>query len=147
MRLFHDDARIAESGWIWVFGSCSTGIHAIGDAKIAKHNFGAAYGVAEGRHRSCYAIPVVGRAQAPLSLETVAAGIDRFLLHARAHPRERFFVTRVGCVDKSHPDEAIAPLFAQAPMNCSFPSRWRPLLDSTETAINAYGEGSTHHDR
>jgi hypothetical protein len=47
------------------------------------------------------------------------------MIHARANPETRFFVSAVGCGLGGYTEEEIAPLFADAPENCDLPPGWR----------------------
>jgi hypothetical protein len=51
--------------------------------------------------------------------------VDTFVNFATDHPDMLFFVTRIGCGLAGYHDEDIAPLFAEAPMNCDLPEGWR----------------------
>lgn len=136
-RVFHPDGTLPTDGEIFVFGSNLAGRHGKGSALTAREQFGAIYGQGEGLQGQSYGIPTKdGRPGTPpladpaatLSLEDVKAGIERFLEFARSRPDLKFFVVRVGCSLAVHKDEDIAPLFAKAPANCSFPDTWKPWL-------------------
>lgn len=129
MKLFHNEGRTAESGWVWVFGSNASGIHAVGDARTAKNNFGALYGVSEGRVGNSYAIPTRDRHLSNYSVVDLREKIETFFEHARSSPRERFFVTKIGCGPGGLPSELVAPMFLNAPVNCSFSNDWKPFLE------------------
>ncbi|MBQ0917021.1 hypothetical protein KBW71_01070 [Hydrogenophaga aromaticivorans] len=122
---FHPDNTTPKGdGWIWVFGSNLAGRHGKGAAKVAKVNFGAAYGVGRGRTGLAYAIPTKDAHLQVLSLSNVELTVAEFLRYASTHPELRFFVTRVGCGLAGFTDDQIGPLFAVAPMNCSLPIEW-----------------------
>lgn len=122
---FHRDNTIPTGEWIWVFGSNEKGNHGKGAAKVARVNFRAEYGVGRGATGQAYAIPTKDKALQTLPLETIGPAVKEFLAYASAHPKLSFFVTRVGCVLAGYTDAQIAPLFAQAPGNCSLPDEWR----------------------
>ena len=135
MRIFHNEGRIAQSGWVWVFGSNVTGIHAAGEARMAKNNFGAVYGVSEGRMRDSYAIPVKSKNLQSLPIPTLQDNVARFFEHVKSCPRERFYITKVGCGTGEYKDELVAPLFMDAPPNCSFSADWKHHLERLACAV------------
>jgi hypothetical protein len=63
-----------------------------------------------------------------LSLSQIAGYVTPFLDYAGEHPEETFWVTRIGCGIAGNTDTEIAPLFADAPPNCSLPDTWRSIL-------------------
>lgn len=131
---FHAGNVIPRGEWIWVFGSDLAGSHRKGYAKIAHVNFRARYGCGEGATGRAYAIPISDAHMQPLSLDQIAAGIARFIEHARAHPKESFFVNPVACDGAGFSDAQIEPLFAGAPGNCSLPIQWRAYTSKPATA-------------
>lgn len=134
-RQFHADGSGPHASQIFVFGSNLSGIHGGGAARAAHQHYGAEWGVAEGRTGQCYAIPTVkAHIAGPLDLETIRAGIERFLHHAATHPEDSFLVTRVGCVLAGHSDADIAPMFRDAPLNCSLPLVWREYVTEEASA-------------
>ncbi|MBT9467104.1 hypothetical protein [Hydrogenophaga sp.] len=129
-RKFHTDGAQPSPGQIFVFGSNLSGIHAGGAARAAHLNYGAEWGVGEGRTGECYALPTVQAGLiGPLALDAVQLTVGMFLHHAATHPEDTFLVTRVGCGIAGHADEEIAPLFRDAPLNCSLPDTWREFVD------------------
>ena len=145
-RRFHPDKSLPQNGEVFVFGSNLAGRHGKGSALVAKERFGAKYGVAKGRQGQSYAIPTKdGRPGTPaladpratLPLPVIRVEIDRFIQYASMHPQEQFFVVRVGCSLAAHSDADIAPLFATAPENCSFPENWRPWLSEGLSATDS----------
>lgn len=128
MATFHQDHTIPKGDWIFVFGSNEGGRHGQGAARIARVNFRAEYGCGRGRTGNAYAIPTKDRHLKILPLPAIAAAIVEFLDYARANPKLRFFITRVGCVLAGYDDALIAPLFAQSPENCSLPEPWRQFI-------------------
>ena len=137
---FHPD-NIIPSGddWIWVFGSNLKGRHGKGAAKVAHVSFGARYGVGFGPTGRAYAIPTKAlptmEPHHVLPMADIAAHITRFLEYARANPDKRFFVTAVGTGLSGIPDAEIAPLFAEAPANCSFPQQWSGFIEQPDPAL------------
>lgn len=131
VRQYHPDNTIphAREGCHWVFGSNEAGRHGRGAAKVARVNFGAAYGVGRGPTGQSYAIPTKDRHLVELPFEQVQKNIADFLDYARTKPKLSFFVTRIGCVLAKFDDRDIAPLFADAPLNCILPENWEQLLE------------------
>jgi hypothetical protein len=115
---------------IFVFGSNLAGRHGAGAALHARRNYGAIYGQGEGFQGSSYAIPTKdGRHRYPplsdpsqtLPLPVIASGVARFLDFARAHPELKFQVARIGCGLAGYVPAQIAPMFKDAPANCTLP--------------------------
>ena len=77
---------------IFVFGSNIEGMHMGGAARVAYEKFGAEWGVGDGPTGRCYAIPTMHG-----GLEDIRPYAKKFIAYAKAHPMERFLLTRVGC--------------------------------------------------
>lgn len=142
-RKFHPDGTLPQNGEVFVFGSNLAGRHGKGSALIARKSYGARYGIGRGRMGQSFAIPTKdGRPGTPpltstratLRLEDIAQSVKDFIGYASEHPEENFFVVRLGCSLAAHTDADIAPLFAAAPDNCSFPNVWMPWLAGTVVA-------------
>lgn len=150
-RPFHPEGSAPASDEVFVFGSNLAGRHGAGAAAFARDNCGAIRGQGEGRMGACYAIPTKdGRnnqdlklPEATRSLSEIAAAVDRFIEYAQANPETKFKVTRLGCVLAGHENKDIAPLFAKAPGNCSFPDTWKPWLGPMRTADAKLEEGDS----
>lgn len=128
-RTYHQDGTGPALSQVFVFGSNLSGLHAGGAARAAADLYGAQTGVAEGPTGRSYAIPTVQAGfNGALSLAEIKAAVVRFLAYAYAHPEQRFLVTRIGCGIAGHRDADIAPMFADAPCNCSLPDAWSPYL-------------------
>lgn len=125
---FHAEGHYPKDGEIFVFGANLLGIHSIGDARVARNNFGALRGLSEGPSGSSYAIPVRDAALCNLSREAVTQAVERFIDYAKAHPCSRFFVTKVGGGFGGMAEEAAASMFLGSPDNCSFSSDWMAHL-------------------
>ena len=110
---------------IFVFGSNRAGRHGKGAALTALQKHGAIYGQGEGRQGDSYAIPTKGLTLEPLSVYAINLSVVRFLVYATAHPELTFQVTRIGCGLAGYTDAQIAPMFADAPVNCQLPEGWR----------------------
>lgn len=143
-RTFHRDGSQPNARQVFVFGSNLSGIHGAGAAKAAHQFYGALWGVGEGRTGRSYALPTVRHNIAgPLPLKEIQQAVARFIECASNNPETNFFVTRVGCVLAGYGDAQIAPMFRDAPLNCSLPDTWIPFFEnhasicSTADAIEA----------
>lgn len=110
---------------IFVFGSNEAGRHGKGAALTARREYGAIYGVGRGRQGNSYAIPTKDSRLATLPLEKIEVYVNEFLRYARSCDTEQFLVTRIGCGLAGYTDAQIAPMFAEAPVNCILPEGWR----------------------
>lgn len=153
-RRFHPDGSFPVNGEVFVFGSNLAGRHGKGSALTAYERFGAKRGIGRGRQGQSYAIPTKdGRPGTPAlsdpgatrALGDIRDDILSFIAYAEHHPDESFFVVRLGCVLAGYTDADIAPLFATAPANCSFPDVWKPWLagagaahQEVATAVNIW---------
>lgn len=113
---------------IFVFGSNMKGIHGAGSALYALKYRGAILGQGVGLQGQSYALATCFAPGEPLSLIDVQIRVDDFIAFAKAHPDWTFKVTQVGCGYAGHTKEQIAPMFKDAPENCSFDSAWAPFL-------------------
>lgn len=141
-RPFHEDGTLppADANMVWVFGSNLAGRHGKGAAEVARLKFGAQPGIGRGRMGQSYGIPtkqvdpafplVQGKPAKllPRSLEDIRKEIEVFIEYAKHNQNESFFVTRTGCDLAGYADKDIAPMYARAPSNCSFPEPWKPWL-------------------
>lgn len=110
---------------VFVFGSNTAGIHGAGAAKTANELYGAAWGQGEGLQGDSYAIPTKNMNLKTLPLDIIKKHVDKFLEFAWENQGLKFFVTRIGCGLAGYTDEQIAPMFAEAPLNCELPDGWR----------------------
>ena len=135
-RTYHPDGSPPADDQIFVFGSNLSGFHGGGAAKAAHHHYGAQWGVGVGPTGRCYALPTVKHhISGPLLLDDIESFIWRFLEYARANLNtQKFFVTRVGCGLAGYEDKDIAPMFADAPANCSLPDTWAPFFTDQTTS-------------
>jgi len=136
-RRFHADGSLPQNGEVLVFGSNLAGRHGRGSALVARLKFGAIYGQGIGRQGQSYAVPTkdgrpgsfsLSDPRATLPVETIQRSVAEFIAYAKAHDTEQFLVVRLGCDLAAHDDADIAPLFVDAPSNCSFPDTWSPWL-------------------
>lgn len=121
---------------IFVFGSNLAGIHGAGAAKFAVHNHGAIMGVGFGPQGNSYGIATKDENIETLDILNVNMNILYFLMYAKVCPDLLFNVTRIGCGLAGFKDSEIAPMFANAPMNCRFSSHWAPFLKPYEVWTN-----------
>jgi hypothetical protein len=110
---------------IFVFGSNLAGRHGKGAALAARQQHGATYGVGIGRQGNAYAIPTKDAQLRTLPLDQIKQYVRGFMVYAIEHPALQFEVTRIGCGLAGYKDADIAPLFANAPINCILPEGWR----------------------
>lgn len=110
---------------IFVFGSNLEGMHAGGAARVAYEKFGAEWGVGDGPTGKCYAIPTMHG-----GLEEIRPYAKKFIEYAKAHPMNRFLLTRVGCGIAGFKDSDIAQLFEDAldVPNITYPHQWFPFM-------------------
>ena len=110
---------------IFVFGSNIEGMHMGGAARVAYEKFGAEWGVGDGPTGRCYAIPTMHD-----GLEDIRPYAKKFIAYAKAHPMERFLLTRVGCGIAGFKDSDMAQLFEDAleVPNIAYPRQWLPYM-------------------
>lgn len=110
---------------IIVFGSDLEGNHTGGVAKLAHERFGAEWGVGDGPTGRCYAIPTMFE-----SRDEIWPYVEKFIEYAKAHPMNRFLLTRVGCGNAGFRDEDIAILFEEIQdiPNITYPRKWRSVF-------------------
>lgn len=110
---------------IFVFGSNIEGEHMGGAARFAYEKFGAEWGVGDGLTRQCYAIPTMHG-----GLEDIRPYAEKFIAYAKAHPMNRFLLTRVGCGIAGFKDSDMAQLFEDVLdiPNIAYPRQWLPYM-------------------
>ncbi len=113
---------------VWVFGSNLAARHGGGAAALAERSYGASRKIAEGMSGKSYAIPTKDLEIETLPLDVIKPAVDRFIAHAKAHPKTEFFMTRIGCVLAGYTDAEIAPMFKGAPVNINFPEEWKKFI-------------------
>ena len=128
-RVTPEDITELAGNEVFVFGSNLPGIHGAGAARTARERFGAVNGVGEGLTGACYAFPTVsGPAGLPetrqLSRERLEEARDRFYQTARELPDFTFLLTKVGCGLAGYPEEDMASLFTDSPVNVVKPAGW-----------------------
>jgi hypothetical protein len=125
---FHEDGTLPTDNEVFVFGSNLAGIHGAGAARVALDNYGAILGIGSGFMGNSYAIPTKDEDIETMSLEHIYPFIDAFIQFATSSPEFSFFVTGVGCGLAGYDPSDVAPMFHNAPDNCSFPDTWRKYL-------------------
>lgn len=125
---YHKDGYKPDNE-IFVFGSNLAGVHGGGAAKEAYRNYGAIWGMGLGWHGHSYALPTKNHLIETMQLLDIAKQVGRFLRVAELNPQEKFYVTRVGCGLAGYEDAEIAPMFRDAPTNCSFAEEWKEYLE------------------
>ena len=110
---------------IFVFGSNLEGEHMGGAARFASEMFGAEWGVGDGPTGQCYAIPTMHG-----GLEDIRPYAEKFIAYAKAHPMNRFLLTRVGCGIAGFKDSDMAQLFEDVLdiPNIAYPRQWLPYM-------------------
>ena len=110
---------------IFVFGSNIEGEHMGGAARFACEKFGAEWGVGDGPTGQCYAIPTMHG-----GLEDIRPYAEKFIAYAKAHPMNRFLLTRVGCGIAGFKDSDMAQLFDDVLdiPNIAYPRQWLPYM-------------------
>lgn len=126
--LYHKDGDVPRKGEIFVFGSNLAGRHGAGAALMAAQKFGAQYGKGLGLMGQSYGIATKGMKLEVLPLDTIRKQTEEFLQFAKDHPDMEFFITRFGCGLAGYKDEQIAPFFASAMGNFSFPEQWKRFV-------------------
>lgn len=127
---YHKDHTLpTEPGAIFVFGSNRYGLHAGGAAQVAVEKFGAIDGQSTGQQGSSYAVVTADGNGMPLPLKLIRAQIDVLLDHAVLSIPTQFFITRIGCGIVGYRDDQIAPMFKNAPPNCSLPEEWKEWVE------------------
>lgn len=115
---------------VFVFGSNLAGRHGGGAAAHARAHFDAVMGRGYGWHGRSYAVPTMDVGLRTLPLRIIAGHVDRFLLTARGEPGFTFYVTAIGTGIANLTHDQVAPLFADAPLNCLLPPEWAALLST-----------------
>lgn len=110
---------------IFVFGSNLAGRHGAGAALFARKNHGAIYGRGVGLQGNSFAIPTKDKSITTLPLPRIREYVDAFIVFAKANPLMEFEVTRIGCGLAGYTDSDIAPMFKDAPKNCTLPKGWK----------------------
>ncbi|BCU08411.1 hypothetical protein Atep_30880 (plasmid) [Allochromatium tepidum] len=140
----HKDGALPLNGEIFVFGSNLAGRHGAGAARVARERFGAIPGRGIGRMGQSYALPTKDADLNVLPLEVIEEHIRSFVEYVRAHPEQRFFLTRVGCGLAGYDAREIAPLFYDlTPTQVSVPRPWKPWICTHARTYAGIGSRNT----
>ena len=101
--------NVLSSNEVFVFGSNLDGHHGGGAARTALNKFGAISGQGVGLQGQSYGIPTMHD-----GIEAIAPYVNEFIDFAIEHPKNIFYVTRIGCGIAGFKNEEIAPLFKNA---------------------------------
>ena len=113
---------------VFVFGSNEAGVHGAGAARAAYEKHGARWGKGFGHYGNSFAIPTKDMNIMTLDLMVIRKYVEAFLQYAAAHKDLTFKVTRIGCGLAGYTDQEIAPMFWEAPSNCTFDGAWLPVF-------------------
>lgn len=119
---------------IFVFGSCLSGVHRDGDAKLALE-FGALQDHAVGLVGNTYAIPVRHKNYKTLiSLDDLKKYINDLFKFAKRKSDLVFIVNDVGCNKYEYKNSDIAPLFRDFVQlnNVYLPIQWWRILSKND---------------
>lgn len=111
---------------VFVFGSNLAGRHGKGAALFAKQNYGAEYGVGQGRTGNAYALPTKDYVLKTLTLDAISRHLADFIEYAKANPQDIFMLTPVGTGLAGYSREQIYSLLKQldVPSNVLFTKEW-----------------------
>lgn len=133
-RIYHNGT--SDVSQVFVFGSNLMGDHAGGAARFALDFRGARMTQGQGfasrwdtQMVMSYALPTMAQLGVVLTLEGVRAAVTLFKVFAYVNENLTFFVTPVGCGIAGFKHEDIAPMFADAPLNCLLPKEWQAIIE------------------
>jgi hypothetical protein len=121
---------------VFVFGSNMAGLHAGGAARTALEHFGAVEGVGRGWSGQSYAIPTMNEHLQQMPLSQIQHYIDDFKIYTKNHPKNKYFLTSVGCGIAGYKVEEIAPMFKGISHNVIFPQSFRPFVEKPLPKLN-----------
>lgn len=110
---------------VFVFGSNMLGQHNGGAAYVAKNEYQAQTGVAQGPTGNCYAIPTVTENWEPMNLFFIGGFVFEFLSEAKKNPDVTYHLTPIGCGIAGYKVDDIAPMFMTAPKNVILPIEFK----------------------
>lgn len=102
---------------IFIFGSNAAGKHLGGAARQAHEDFGAEWGIGEGKTGQCYAFPTLDENMQQVTIEELEASRDRLYQYAQANPELTFLLTAVGSGIAGFSLETIRKIFDVVPHN------------------------------
>jgi len=141
---------------VFVFGSNLMGIHGKGAAKVAHKQYGAEWGVGEGRTGNAYALPTKDYLLQTRPVKLINESVEKFMEHAwtcclYGFVDTEFQVTQVGYepqaaiaqgakglagFDKS----VIAPMFKGSTCNVFFDLAWKDILGDDYNYWGTYND-------
>lgn len=113
---------------IFVFGSNLAGRHGAGAALWARQHRGAIYGQGEGLQGCSYGIATKDGTLKTRTLSAIYRSVRTFIDFARSRPDLTFQITPIGCGLAGYRHEDIAPMFRDAPENCTLPDEFKSVL-------------------
>lgn len=113
----------------FVFGSNMAGEHSTGAAKTALEHFGALNGVGRGWSGQSFAIPTMNEHLQQMPLSQIQHYVDDFKIYTKNHPKNKYFITSIGCGVTGYKIEEIAPMFKGISNNVIFPQSFRPFVE------------------
>lgn len=132
---------------VFVFGSNTEGRHGKGAALIARKNFGAVYGQAEGPQGQSYAIitkDLTKPTHPSRTADQIKEQIQKLYGYARRNPDKEFFVaySGIGSNLNAYSNEEMASFFAidQIPNNIVFEEEFNKLIEGEQIKKQCKGE-------
>ena len=129
-RITPENIKSLKDNEVFVFGSNLSGRHGKGAAKTAL-GWGAKWGQASGIQGKTYGIPTKDASiKRTLTITEIKPFVDEFIVWAKYHTGNIFFVTEIGCGLAGYKPKDIAPLFKEATTvtNIYLPERfWHKL--------------------
>lgn len=109
---------------IFVFGSNLAGRHGKGAAKEAIDNWGAVYGVGEGRTGDSYAIPTKDGSLKTRNIEDIRKSVQSFRHYANNYNQYLYLLTPIGSGLAGIDRKIIAEMFLDIPDHIVLTSSW-----------------------
>jgi len=125
---------------VFVFGSNLMGIHGKGAAKVAHKQYGAEWGVGEGRTGNAYALPTKDYLLQTRSLVHIELSVLVFMQYAWENLDTKFQVTQVGTGLAGLDKTVIAPMFKGSTCNVFFDLAWKDILGDEYNYWGTYNE-------
>lgn len=128
---YHDESivKTLPKDTVFVFGSNLAGKHHGGAAAIAVEHFGALLGVGRGWSGQSFAIPTMNEHLQQMPLSQIQHYVDDFKIYTKNHPKNKYFLTAIGCGIAGYTVEEIAPMFKGISRNVIFPQSFRPFVE------------------
>ena len=112
---------------VFVFGSNLAGRHGKGAALFARKQYGAEYGVGEGRTGNSYAIPTKDKDLKVIGLYLIELYLAEFVTYAESNPDDTFLLTPIGTGLAGYDKTEISKLIRNCgplPSNIVFTKEW-----------------------